>query len=154
MVTDWGAVNDRVKGIKAGLDLEMPGSDGYHDRKIVRAVKEGILDEKLVDQAVERNLKVVFDYIDHRNPDAVFDRGRDHKKAVDIESECAVLLENNGILPICVDKKVLYVGEFAERPRYQGGGSSHIHSSCVASAIGDGKEKTEKCFLCERIFCV
>ena len=141
VVTDWGAVNDRVKGIKAGLDLEMPGSDGYHDRKIVRAVKEGILDEKLVDQAVERNLKVVFDYIDHRNPDAVFDRGRDHKKAVDIESECAVLLENNGILPICVDKKILYVGEFAERPRYQGGGSSHIHSSCVASALEMAKKK-------------
>ena len=80
VVTDWGAVNDRVKGIKAGLDLEMPGSDGYHDRKIVRAVKEGILDEKLVDQAVERNLKVVFDYLDHRNPDAVFDReGRSQK---------------------------------------------------------------------------
>ncbi|CDA97205.1 beta-glucosidase-related glycosidases [Lachnospiraceae bacterium CAG:215] len=141
VVTDWGAVNDRVKGIKAGLDLEMPGADGYHDRKIVRAVKEGILDEKLVDQAVERNLKVVFDYIDHRNPDAVFDRGRDHKKAVDIESECAVLLENNGILPICVDKKILYVGEFAERPRYQGGGSSHIHSSCVASALEMAKKK-------------
>lgn len=141
VVTDWGAVNDRVKGIKAGLDLEMPGSDGYHDRKIVRAVKEGILDEKLVDQAVERNLKVVFDYLDHRNPDAVFDRGRDHKKAVDIESECAVLLENNGILPICVDKKILYVGEFAERPRYQGGGSSHIHSSCVASALEMAKKK-------------
>lgn len=141
VVTDWGAVNDRVKGIKAGLDLEMPGSDGYHDRKIVRAVKEGILDEKLVDQAVERNLKVVFDYLDHRNPDAVFDREVDHKKAVDIESECAVLLENNGILPICVDKKILYVGEFAERPRYQGGGSSHIHSSCVASALEMAKKK-------------
>ena len=65
----------------------------------------------------------------------------DHKKAVDIESECAVLLENNGILPICVDKKILYVGEFAERPRYQGGGSSHIHSSCVASALEMAKKK-------------
>ena len=79
----------------------MPGSDGYHDRKIVRAVKEGILDEKLVDRAVERNPKVVFDYIDHRNPDAVFDRG-ESQKAVDIESECAVPLENNGNLAVIV----------------------------------------------------
>ena len=60
---------------------------------------------------------------------------------MDIESECAVLLENNGILPICVDKKILYVGEFAERPRYQGGRSSHIHSSCVASALEMAKKK-------------
>ena len=52
-----------------------------------------------------------------------------------------MLLENNGILPICVDKKILYVGEFAERPRYQGGGSSHIHSSCVASALEMAKKK-------------
>lgn len=141
VVTDWGAVNDRVEGIRAGLDLEMPATGGYNDAKIVQAVRDGSLDERLVDEAAERVLAVVFSYVDHRNEDAVFDRDADHDKAVQIESECAVLLENNGILPLNPEKKVLYIGEFAEKPRYQGGGSSHINSSRVASALDAAQEK-------------
>ena len=53
VVTDWGAINDRVKGLKAGLELEMPGSNGLNDAKIVEAVKNGSLDEQILDQAVE-----------------------------------------------------------------------------------------------------
>lgn len=141
VVTDWGAVNDRVEGIRAGLDLEMPATDGHNDIKIVQAVCDGALDERLVDEAAERVLEVVFDYVDHRKEDAVFDRDADHEKAVRIESECAVLLENNGILPLDPEKKVLYIGEFAEKPRYQGGGSSHINSSRVVSALEAAQEK-------------
>lgn len=141
VVTDWGAVNDRVEGIRAGLDLEMPATDGHNDIKIVQAVCDGALDERLVDEAAERVLEVVFDYVNHRKEDAVFDRDADHEKAVRIESECAVLLENNGILPLDPEKKVLYIGEFAEKPRYQGGGSSHINSSRVVSALEAAQEK-------------
>ena len=141
VVTDWGAVNDRVEGIRAGLDLEMPATDGHNDAKIVQAVRDGSLDERLVDKAAESVLEVVFSYADHRNENAVFDRDADHDKAVQIESECAVLLENNGILPLDPEKKVLYIGEFAEKPRYQGGGSSHINSSRVASALEAAQEK-------------
>ena len=141
VVTDWGAVNDRVEGIRAGLDLEMPATDGHNDIKIVQAVCDGALDERLIDEAAERVLEVVFDYVDHRKEDAVFDRDADHEKAVRIESECAVLLENNGILPLDPEKKVLYIGEFAEKPRYQGGGSSHINSSRVVSALEAAQEK-------------
>lgn len=141
VVTDWGAVNDRVEGIRAGLDLEMPATDGHNDIKIVQAVCDGALDERLVDEAAERVLEVVFDYVDHRKEDAVFDLDADHEKAVRIESECAVLLENNGILPLDPEKKVLYIGEFAEKPRYQGGGSSHINSSRVVSALEAAQEK-------------
>lgn len=141
VVTDWGAVNDRVEGIRAGLDLEMPATDGHNDIKIVQAVCDGALDERLVDEAAERVLEVVFDYVDHRKEDAVFDWDADHEKAVRIESECAVLLENNGILPLDPEKKVLYIGEFAEKPRYQGGGSSHINSSRVVSALEAAQEK-------------
>ena len=100
VVTDWGAVNDRVKGLKAGLDLEMPASGGYNDRKIVKAVREGTLDEAVLDKTVERILKVLFSYVDNRHPEAVFDREADHKKAIEVETECAVLLENNGVLPL------------------------------------------------------
>lgn len=141
VVTDWGAVNDRVEGIRAGLDLEMPSTNGYNDQKIVRAVKEGKLDESYVDLAVERILKVIFDFTDNRNTEAVFDREADHWKAVEIESECAVLLENNGILPLNRESKVLYIGEFAKNPRYQGGGSSHINSFKVSSALETANKK-------------
>lgn len=141
VMTDWGAVADRVKGIVAGLDLEMPGSGGFNDAKIVAAVKDGSLDEALLDKAVERILKVVFSYVDNRHPEAVFDRDVDHEKAVKIETECAVLLENNGVLPLKAEAKAVYIGEYAEKPRYQGGGSSHINSSKVSSALESAKAK-------------
>ena len=106
----------------------------------MEAVKSGELDEKVLDRAVERILKVIFSYVDHRHPEAVFDRDKDHEKSVEIETECAVLLENNGVLPIKEEQKIVYIGEFAEKPRYQGGGSSHINSSKVMSALEAAQE--------------
>lgn len=141
VVTDWGAINDRVKGLRAGVDLEMPASGGYNDKKIVEAVKNGELEENVLDQAVERILKVIFSYVDHRHPEAVFDREKDHEKAVEIETQCAVLLENNGILPLKKEQKIVYIGEFADHPRYQGGGSSHINAGKVVSALDAGEKK-------------
>ena len=141
VMTDWGAIDDRVQGIRAGLELEMPASDGENDARIVAAVKDGSLDEALVDQAVERILNVIFDYADNRRPDAVFDRDADHAKAVEVEKECAVLLENNGVLPLAAGAKVAYIGGFAAAPRYQGGGSSHINSSKVTSALETAQAK-------------
>lgn len=141
VMTDWGAVADRVRGIAAGLDLEMPGSGGYNDAKIVAAVKDGSLDETQLDKAVENILEVIFSYVDNRHPEAVFDRDADHAKAVAIETECAVLLENNGVLPLKADQKVVYIGEYAKKPRYQGGGSSHINSGRVTSALESAEAK-------------
>lgn len=135
VVTDWGAVADRVKGIQAGVDLEMPGGSGINDAKIVAAVKQGTLDEALLDRTVERLLNVLYSYVDNRDPNAVFDRDADHQKAVQMAAECAVLLENNGLLPLKPSAKVAYIGGYAAEPRYQGGGSSHINSSKVTSAL-------------------
>ena len=140
VVSDWGAVNNRVKGLQAGLDLEMPYSGGYNDRQIVKAVQEGRLDEAVLDEAVERILNVVFAGEEH-HPEVISDKETDHKKAADIETECVVLLENNGILPLNTDRKVAYIGEFAEKPRYQGGGSSHINPFRVVSALDAAGEK-------------
>lgn len=142
VVTDWGAVADRVKGIQAGLDLEMPASNGVNDAKIVAAVKNGTLDEKVLDRTVERLLQVLYSYVDNHNPNAVFDRNADHEKAVDMATECAVLLQNNGILPLQKDAKVAYIGGFAATPRYQGGGSSHINPSKVTSALETAQAKS------------
>ncbi len=141
VVTDWGAVADRVKGLNAGLDLEMPASGGYNDAKIVAAVKDGSLDEAVLDKTVERLLKVLYSYVDNRNPDAKFDRDADHEVAVQMAAECAVLLENNGVLPLKAGTKVAYIGGYAEAPRYQGGGSSHINPSKVTSALETAQAK-------------
>ena len=141
VMTDWGAVNDRVQGIRAGLELEMPGNTAENDAKIVAAVKDGSLDEALVDRACERILTVMYDYLENRKPETVFDRDADHAKAEAIEAECAVLLQNNGILPLDAGKKIVYIGEFAAKPRYQGGGSSHINASKVTSALDAAKAK-------------
>lgn len=134
VMTDWGAVDDRVQGVKAGLELEMPGNTAANDKKIVEAVQSGALDEKLVDRAVERLLTVLYDHYDNR-VGGTFDRDRDHEKAEAIEENCAVLLQNNGVLPLKEGQKIVYIGEYAEKPRYQGGGSSHINSSKVVSAL-------------------
>ena len=141
VVTDWGAVNDRVKGLKAGLDLEMPGPGTDNDQKIVEAVKDGSLSEDVLDKTVERLLKVLFSYVDHRHPEAVFDRAVDHEKAVKVETECAVLLQNKGALPLKAGEKIVYIGEYAQTPRYQGGGSSHIHVHKVDSALESAQKK-------------
>ena len=141
VVTDWGAVSDRVQGIRAGLDLEMPSSGGVNDQRIVDAVKSGKLEEALLDKTVERILEVVFSCVEQRRPEAVFDRAKDHAKAVDLAAECAVLLENDGTLPLKKDEKVVYIGGFAAHPRYQGGGSSHIRTSNVTSALESARAK-------------
>ena len=144
VVSDWGAVNDRVSSLAAGLDLEMPPGDYEDDRLIVKKVQEGKLDESVVDQACERILNIIFRYTENRDEKAVFDYEKDHKAAAEIEAECMVLLKNeNEILPLTSDKKIAFIGKYAKTPRYQGGGSSHINSWKVESALEAAKEIPE-----------
>lgn len=144
VVSDWGAVNDRVSSLAAGLDLEMPPGDYENDRLIVKAVQEGKLDESVVNQACERVLDVIFRYAENRDTDAVFDYEKDHAAAAEIEAECMVLLKNeNEILPLTSDKKIAFIGKYAKTPRYQGGGSSHINSWKVESVLEAAKEIPE-----------
>lgn len=134
-VSDWGAVNERVNALNAGLDLEMPYSDGSGDRKLIEAVRSGKLDEKVLDKTVERILKIVFRYADAECKKAEFDHEKHHASAANIAKQCAVLLKNNGLLPLDRNKKIAYIGPLAKAPRYQGGGSSHINSYKVTSAL-------------------
>ena len=139
-VSDWGAVSDRVAGVAAGLDLEMPASGGVNDRKIVEAVKAGKLDEKLVDQACERILTIVFRYLENAKPGTPWDMEAQHRQAAEIEAECMVLLKNEGdLLPLNKEDEIAFIGEFAARPRFQGGGSSHINSFKVTGALEAAK---------------
>lgn len=136
VMTDWGAMNDRVDALKAGCNLEMPSCGGTTDAEIVAAVKSGELDERILDRACEELLNIIFRYEENRDKEAVFQHDRDHEIARQIEEECIVLLKNEGdILPLSNDKKVAFIGKYAQTPRFQGGGSSHINSFQVESAL-------------------
>ena len=135
VMSDWGAVNDRVKGLEAGMDLEMPGNEGRGDIKILEAVKSGKLKEEVLDTAVERILNIIFQYVDNCMP-GEFNLEEHHEIAEKIAEESIVLLKNEDILPLQIsEQKIAFIGEFAEKPRFQGGGSSHINAYKVESAM-------------------
>ncbi len=140
VMSDWGAVSNRVAGVAAGLDLEMPASGGINDRKIVEAVRAGKLDEKIVDQACERILNIVYRYLENAKPETPWDKEKQHAQAADIAAECMVLLKNEGdLLPLAKEETMAFIGEFAEKPRFQGGGSSHIHCFRTTGALEAAK---------------
>ncbi|MCM1156418.1 MAG: glycoside hydrolase family 3 C-terminal domain-containing protein [Roseburia sp.] len=135
VMSDWGAVNNRVEDLKAGLDLEMPTSLGANDKLIVGAVQSGNLAESDVNEAVERILNIVFRYEENRDKNAVWDKDKDHELARKVAQETIVLLKNDGILPLQESDDIAFIGKYAAQPRYQGGGSSHINSHKVTSAM-------------------
>ncbi|MBQ2834100.1 MAG: glycoside hydrolase family 3 C-terminal domain-containing protein [Clostridia bacterium] len=143
VVSDWGAVSDRVKGVHAGLDLEMPASGGTNDKRVVDAVRAGQLDEKDVDLAVERILTIHQRYLDNARPDTPWDMEAQHQLSRRLAAECMVLLKNeDGVLPIRSGEKIAVIGKFAREPRFQGGGSSHINCFRIESLM-DALEGTE-----------
>jgi beta-glucosidase len=144
VMTDWGAVDDRVQGIRAGLDLEMPGSGGINDAKIVEAVKSGALDEKLLDKAVLRIVELILKSQEHAKPGYAYDAAAHHQLARRAAAESAVLLKNEGnILPLfgaaapakAGGNSLAVIGAFAEKPRYQGAGSSKINPFKLESPL-------------------
>lgn len=135
VVTDWGAVKDRVKGLKAGVDLEMPGSTRGKTAGIITAVKNGELKMDVLDAAVRNILNFVNETLEKREEKTVFDREAAHQKSEAFAKECAVLLKNDGLLPLKKEQKVAFIGGFAEKVRYQGSGSSHIHVEHPVSAM-------------------
>ena len=140
VMSDWGAVSDRVAGVAAGLDLEMPSSNGVNDQKIVEAVRAGRLSEADVDLACERILNIVYRYTENAKPETPWDMEAQHALAADIAAECMVLLKNgDDILPLSKNDSVAFIGEFAAKPRFQGGGSSHIHCFKTTSALEAAK---------------
>ena len=128
VVSDWGGVNDRVAGLNAGLDLQMPGTHGMHDRQIVQAVQKGQLSQQVLDDAVQRNLRLIERGIHHRQPKATFDALAHHDLAKRAAMEGMVLLKNaRSTLPIAASTRFAVIGELARSPRYQGAGSSLIN---------------------------
>ncbi|MFA9398616.1 MAG: glycoside hydrolase family 3 C-terminal domain-containing protein [Clostridiaceae bacterium] len=141
VVTDWGANNNRVEGVKASQDLEMPGINGDNDKKIVEAIKNGELEEYVLDATIERLLKFVLKAQDNIEQDAIFNKEQHHDFARKVASECMVLLKNEeDILPLTKGKKIVVIGELAEKARYQGGGSSHINPTFLLNALDEMKK--------------
>lgn len=138
VVSDWGAVNDRVAGVAAGLDLEMPSSGGVNTERIIAAVRSGELAEADLDRAVTRVLTLVTRALagagaggsGAEGSAAGVDFAAHHELAREVAAEAAVLLTNNGALPLDPDTiadTAVLIGELARTPRYQGAGSSKVN---------------------------
>ena len=131
VVSDWGAVHDRVASLKAGLDWEMPGPQERRVKAVVEAVRSGELDEAILNESVRRILNIVFKAKETPKTGA-FDVDAHHKLAHKIAAEGMVLLKNNGLLPLKGQQHIAVIGRAAENAHFQGGGSSHINPTKVA----------------------
>ena len=139
VVTDWGAANDRVRGLRVGLDLEMPGSGGVNDRRLAQAVRAGKLPEAELDRAVTRNVALALAGTQPEAGKPGPDLDAHHALARRAAAECTVLLKNDGgLLPLRAGGSVAVIGAFARQPRYQGAGSSQVNPTrldCAFDAI-------------------
>ncbi len=138
VVSDWGATDDRVLGLKGGLDLEMPGNKGMNDRRIVKAVNEGTLTMEELDVVVERMLRYISECADRKaeNAGKKADYEAHHEFARKVAAESSVLLKNDdSLLPLSKTDKITVIGKLAEVVRYQGSGSSHIVPTYLNSVL-------------------
>ncbi|OZC85541.1 glycosyl hydrolase [Rhodococcus sp. 06-418-1B] len=127
VVSDWGAVADRPTSVAAGLDLEMPGRGGATDAQVESAVKSGAVPMAAVDRAAEAVARLAGRV--RRNDGATApDLDAHHALAREVAARSVVLLKNDrDVLPLRTDHRIAVIGEFAQEPRYQGGGSSHVN---------------------------
>jgi beta-glucosidase len=140
VMSDWGAVHDRVAALVAGLELEMPPKLGVDDEAIVTAVRAGELEEAVLDRAVARVLRLVDRASARGGAVDAFDVDAHHALARAAATECAVLLKNEGsLLPLvpAPGETVAIIGEFARTPRYQGAGSSQVNPTRVDVALDE-----------------
>lgn len=139
VVTDWGANNDHVDGVKNGQELTMPYDYGENTKIIVEAVENSDLAESVLDSRVERIVELILKskktLEEHR--DYTYDPEAHHRLAREAAAEIIVRLKNEGALPLDVNKKILVIGEFAENPRYQGGDR--------AGSIQQGSRHSPRC---------
>ncbi len=135
VMTDWGAVNDRPRGIAAGLELEMPSSGGANDRIAAAAVADGRLSMQDLDQAAHRVTQMILAAEHNRQKPAV-DFAAHHQLAQKAAAEGAVLLKNNdALLPLADTGSLAVIGGFAEKPRFQGAGSSQVNAHQIDTPL-------------------
>ena len=136
VVTDWGAMNDRIRGFRAGCDLNMPGGSDYMEKEVLQAVGDGSLPERCVDDSARRVLELVFRAAQTLKEKTDCDYDAHHALAKQAAAEGAVLLKNEGgILPLKQDAKIAVIGAMARTMRYQGAGSSHINPTKLSQPL-------------------
>ena len=131
IVSDWGAVHDRVAALRAGLDWQMPGPREWDVQAVVEAVRSGSLDEAVLNESVRRILNIVFKAVETPKG-GEFDIEAHHTLARRIAAECIILLKNDGVLPLTNPQHIAVIGQAAREAHFQGGGSSHINPTQVA----------------------
>jgi beta-glucosidase len=142
IVSDWGAVRDRVVALKAGLDWEMPGPQDRRVNAVAQAVRLGELNEAVLNESVRRILQIVF-RAKETPKGGTFDVDAHHELARKIASEGMVLLKNNGLLPLKGQGHIAVIGRSAENAHFQGGGSSHINATKVAVPFNELQSRAE-----------
>jgi len=138
VVSDWFAVVDRVKAMKAGMHIEMPRVSAINNAIAVEAIHNGTLDIEVVDALVKEILTIVFKAKSLQKEGVKLAIEKDHAFARKVASEAATLLKNeNDVLPITKEKykKIAIIGEFAKDPRYQGNGSSQVKPTKLDNII-------------------
>lgn len=140
VISDWFAVSNRIEGLKAGMGLEMPGDSPVNTKKIIKAVQTGELPVADLDTAVTQILTLVHQCVNNVHG-AKLDDTEDHRFAQQVAEESIVLLQNNdNILPVSANESIAFIGGFAKKPRFQGGGSSHINNDHLTSAVDAASE--------------
>ncbi len=140
VVSDWGAVNEKAKALAAGLDLEMPGKPGNHTEKIAQLVRNGLLSEETIDEAAGRILRLIFQGLEQRQPDATFDQDAHHALVRRAAAESMVLLKNeDGLLPLKPEttRSLAIIGRFAKFPRFLGAGSARVNPLKIDNAYDE-----------------
>lgn len=124
VVSDWGAVHNRVESLIASTDLEMPSSFGYRSKHILDRIHDDTV-RQAINKSSDRLIELTRRYKTFENE--TFDQDEHHKLAAKIARESMVLLKNHQVLPLNSEEKILIVGGFVDQIRYQGAGSSHIN---------------------------
>lgn len=138
VVSDWGAVHNRVNALAAGLELEMPGPQAQRVQRVVEAVQSGKLSESVLDAAVERILNIISKAVQTQKGHTTIDIDAHHTLARRIAGETMVLLKNDGgLLPLRNVKKLAVIGTSAQEAHFQGGGSSHINPTRIDSPFDE-----------------
>ena len=136
IMTDWGAMNEREKAFEAGLDLEMPGGAGYFDQAVLQAIQEGKLSEEYLNESVDRMLKLIYTAHENLKEGIQYDVKAHHELARKAAAQSAVLLKNEDrLLPLPKNKTIAVIGFLAEKPRYQGAGSSFIVPTYLSNTL-------------------
>lgn len=134
VISDWGAAVNFPECVKSGLDLAMPDSGGYQPQQLQKAFDEGLVSEEEINRSCIKVLELIKRLA--KNPKVKVDYNKAHLLAKKVASSSAVLLKNEGILPLSKEnKEIVVLGQMASQMRIQGGGSSHINPFDGKSAI-------------------